>query len=47
MAGCEPGGINRLPDPDEADSFACMLGFRDYVNKNGFRSVVLGLSGGL
>lgn len=24
-----------------------MLGFRDYVNKNGFKSVVLGLSGGI
>lgn len=44
---CEPGGINRLPDTDEADYLACMLGFRDYVNKNGFRSVVLGLSGGI
>ena len=26
---------------------ACMLGLRDYVNKNGFKSVVLGLSGGI
>ena len=25
----------------------CLLGFRDYVNKNGFKSVVLGLSGGI
>src|SRR5262247_1859911 len=32
---------------DEADYFACMLGLRDYVNKNGFKGVVLGLSGGV
>jgi len=32
---------------DKADYFACMLGLRDYVNKNGFKGVVLGLSGGV
>ena len=26
---------------------ALMIGLRDYVNKNGFKSVVLGLSGGI
>lgn len=26
---------------------ACVLGLRDYVNKNGFKGVVLGLSGGI
>ncbi len=26
---------------------ACMLGLRDYVNKNGFKGVVFGLSGGV
>ena len=31
----------------EADYCACMLGLRDYVNKNGFKGVVLGLSGGI
>ncbi|TGV80864.1 NAD(+) synthase, partial [Mesorhizobium sp. M2D.F.Ca.ET.145.01.1.1] len=30
-----------------ADYRACMLGLRDYVNKNGFKNVVLGLSGGI
>ncbi len=32
---------------DEADYAACVLGLRDYVNKNGFPGVVLGLSGGI
>ena len=38
---------SRIPEGEEADYRACMLGFRDYVNKNGFRNVVLGLSGGI
>lgn len=44
---CRDGGHARLPETQEADYRACMLGFRDYVNKNGFRNVVLGLSGGI
>ena len=44
---CAEGPMSRLPDLLEADYRACMLGFRDYVNKNGFRNVVLGLSGGI
>ena len=32
---------------DKADYAACMLGLRDYVDKNGFKGVVLGLSGGI
>lgn len=32
---------------DEADYAACVLGLRDYVNKNRFPGVVLGLSGGI
>ncbi len=44
---CDPGLMSQLPDQEEADYRACMLGFRDYVNKNGFKSVVLGLSGGI
>lgn len=44
---CRDGGQSRLPETQEADYRACMLGFRDYVNKNGFRNVVLGLSGGI
>jgi NAD+ synthase len=34
-------------DADKEDYAACMLGLRDYVNKNGFGGVVLGLSGGI
>jgi len=41
------GQRSHLPERDEADYLACMLGLRDYVNKNGFKSVVLGLSGGI
>jgi NAD+ synthase len=35
------------PGPDKSDYMACVLGLRDYVNKNGFKGVVLGLSGGV
>lgn len=44
---CTEGPRSQLPDLDEADYRACLLGFRDYVNKNGFKNVVLGLSGGI
>ncbi|MEH6720514.1 MAG: NAD+ synthase [Aurantimonas endophytica] len=44
---CEGGPVASLPDPDEAIWRACVLGLRDYVDKNSFRSVVLGLSGGI
>ena len=37
----------QLEEGDKADYVACMLGLRDYVNKNGFKGVVLGLSGGI
>jgi NAD+ synthase (glutamine-hydrolysing) len=36
-----------LPDDREQVWNALVLGLRDYVNKNGFRSVILGLSGGI
>ena len=36
-----------LPDLEEADWRACVMGLRDYVNKNGFSNVVIGLSGGI
>ena len=36
-----------LMEGDEADYAACVLGLRDYVTKNGFPGVVLGLSGGI
>ena len=44
---CIDGPIVALEEGVEADYFACMLGLRDYVNKNGFKGVVLGLSGGI
>src|SRR5918993_2681940 len=36
-----------VEEGDEADYAACMLGLRDYVDKNRFPGVVLGLSGGI
>jgi NAD+ synthase len=44
---CAAGPMSQVPEREEADYRACMLGLRDYVNKNGFRNVVLGLSGGI
>ena len=44
---CEQGPKSIIPDEEEADYRACMIGLRDYVNKNGFKDVVLGLSGGI
>ncbi len=43
---CVNGEQARLEDTAESDYTACVLGLRDYVNKNGFPGVVLGLSGG-
>ena len=44
---CAPAEKHVLPDQDAAAYQACMLGLRDYVDKNRFPSVVLGLSGGV
>jgi NAD+ synthase len=44
---CAPGQIAPALPFDQADYTACMLGLRDYVDKNRFRGVVLGLSGGI
>jgi NAD+ synthase len=44
---CAGNMVSQIPDAEEADYRACMLGLRDYVNKNSFKSVVLGLSGGI
>jgi NAD+ synthase len=44
---CAEGLKAAIEQGEEADYAACVLGLRDYVNKNGFRSVVLGLSGGV
>ncbi|MCR4283161.1 MAG: 7-cyano-7-deazaguanine synthase, partial [Bauldia sp.] len=44
---CIEGPKAALPDLEEANWRACVAGVRDYVNKNGFPGVVLGLSGGI
>jgi len=44
---CVDGPRATALEDDKADYSACMLGLRDYVNKNGFKGVVLGLSGGI
>ncbi|MEM9278505.1 MAG: NAD+ synthase, partial [Pseudomonadota bacterium] len=44
---CDDGVKANLPDADESNWRACVMGLRDYVNKNGFANVVLGLSGGI
>src|SRR5882757_8154290 len=44
---CVDGPALAVEEGDEADYAACVLGLRDYVNKNGFKGVVLGLSGGI
>jgi NAD+ synthase len=43
----EPGAVATLETGDAADYAACVLGLRDYVDKNRFPGVVLGLSGGI
>jgi NAD+ synthase len=44
---CLPGEKALVEEDDEADYAACVLGLRDYVDKNGFKGVVFGLSGGI
>jgi NAD+ synthase len=44
---CENSPLVDSVEADHADYAACVLGLRDYVNKNGFPGVVLGLSGGI
>ncbi|CUT10186.1 NAD synthetase EC 6315 Glutamine amidotransferase chain of NAD synthetase [Bradyrhizobium sp.] len=41
------GPIAAQPEGDHADYAACVLGLRDYVAKNGFPGVLLGISGGI
>ncbi|MCC8981361.1 NAD+ synthase [Bradyrhizobium acaciae] len=41
------GPITAQPEGDKADYAACVLGLRDYVRKNGFPGVLLGVSGGI
>ena len=44
---CAKGPVHRLSEGDGAAYHACVLGLRDYVDKNRFPGVVLGLSGGV
>ncbi len=44
---CDPGPKATVPDEWEADYHAMVLSLRDYVLKNGFERVVLGMSGGV
>jgi len=44
---CAQGPVARPDDLDQTDYAACMLGLRDYVDKNRFKGVVIGLSGGI
>jgi len=44
---CLDGPVTKPEEGDREDYCACVLGLRDYVDKNGFKGVVLGLSGGV
>jgi NAD+ synthase len=44
---CLPGTIAEVEEDEAANYLACVAGLRDYVEKNGFPGVVLGLSGGI
>jgi NAD+ synthase len=44
---CLPGPLAEIEAGDAANYLACVTGLRDYVDKNGFPGVVLGLSGGI
>ena len=44
---CQPGPLALIEEGVEAAYHACVLGLRDYVEKNRFPGVVLGLSGGV
>ena len=44
---CLPGSIAAVEEGDAANYLACVTGLRDYIDKNGFPGVVLGLSGGI
>jgi NAD+ synthase len=41
------GPVAPVVDGDKGDYAACVLGLRDYVGKNGFPGVLLGISGGI
>jgi NAD+ synthase len=44
---CSEGPRHDVEEGEVADYAACVLGLRDYVTKNGFPGVVMGLSGGI
>jgi len=44
---CVEGPRESIEEGDQGDYAACVLGLRDYVDKNRFPGVVLGLSGGI
>jgi NAD+ synthase len=44
---CQPSENALIEEGDQGDYAACVLGLRDYVDKNGFKGVVFGLSGGI
>jgi len=44
---CKSGEVAKLAEGSAAAYHACVLGLKDYVDKNGFPGVVLGLSGGV
>jgi len=44
---CVEGPMAVVETGERADYTACVIGLRDYVNKNGFPGVILGLSGGI
>ena len=44
---CAPGPMAPAEASDKSDYAACVLGLRDYVEKNRFKGVVIGLSGGI
>jgi NAD+ synthase len=44
---CKPGEVVPIPERLEGIYQAMTLGLRDYVNKNAFKGVLIGLSGGI
>lgn len=44
---CEPASLAKPPEASEKLYSALVLGLRDYVNKNRFPGIILGLSGGV
>jgi NAD+ synthase len=44
---CVDGPVEKTEESEKSDYAACVLGLRDYVDKSGFKGVVLGLSGGV